>query len=591
MDSTSRLNDLRAEFRATSTQSMPIAGMIYWAIVAVAALYVTPNQLSLIALYGSGMIFPLGVLLDRLAGRKMRRSSTANPLTQLFIQSLGLVVLVWPLILIAARAAHNANLIVLGAAILMGIIWIPYGWAADDPVGLQHAIGRAVLAYSAYRFTPNPYKATAIALTVLLCYLYSLIRQRRPPQEAKSETLAPPSRALVHEPSMSGSDFVAPSQQKNFAWIWLGYTGFLFIQPIMEPSLFLWLGSLTAFAIFLGIFTGYVRAIGPGRAMRFWMIAATFILGLLCFPWNQGASTFFIYAACFLPFSIRSVRRVLELFLVECLLILAEGYFVDSRAHHGIFHIGWPNTGIAIFLVLIIGTGNIFFAQQKRADTKLRMAHDEIEQLAALAERERIARDLHDVLGHTLSVIVLKAELAGRLMERDPRRAASEIADVERTARTALTDVREAIGGYRSKGLAAEMEQARETLTAAGVALSFESPIPRLNPAEETVLALAVREAVTNIVRHARAQHCRMTFQTTDDGFHSLCVEDDGTGIAGSAQLYGNGLRGMRERVQSLGGRVTIRNANHNLETPGTSLIIELPTVPVALLATSCVNA
>ncbi|MFY9674080.1 MAG: hypothetical protein WB817_19170 [Terriglobales bacterium] len=180
MDSTSKLNDLRADFLATSTQSMPIAGVIFWGTLAIAALYVKPLQLSYIVLFGSGMIFPLGVMIDLLTTRKMKRSSTQNPVTQLFMQSLGLVVLVWPLVIIAARVAHDPNLIVLGGAILMGIIWIPYGWGADDPVGLQHAIGRSVFAYAAYLLAPNRYKATAISIVVLLSYLYSLIRMRRP---------------------------------------------------------------------------------------------------------------------------------------------------------------------------------------------------------------------------------------------------------------------------------------------------------------------------------------------------------------------------------------------------------------------------
>jgi hypothetical protein len=184
MDSTTKLNDLRDEFLATSTQAMPIAGMIYWSIVAVAPLYVKPNQLSYIVLFGSGMIFPFGVLIDRFTGRKMKRASAGNPVTQLFMQTLGLVVLVWPLVLIAARLAHNANLIVLGGAILMGIIWIPYGWAADDPVGLQHAIGRSALSYVGFLFAPDPYKATAISVAVVLSYLYSLIRMRKPRPES-----------------------------------------------------------------------------------------------------------------------------------------------------------------------------------------------------------------------------------------------------------------------------------------------------------------------------------------------------------------------------------------------------------------------
>jgi two-component system, NarL family, sensor histidine kinase DesK len=366
--------------------------------------------------------------------------------------------------------------------------------------------------------------------------------------------------------------------QSKWAYIWLAYVGFLFIDPILEPSLFKWVGSFVVLAIFLAIFAGYVRSTDEGRPTRFWMIAATFVLGLITFPWNPGASTFFVYAAAFLPFSIKSTQRVLALFLAESLIILAEGYVFHTSGH--LFYIAWPNVLIAIFLVLIIGTGNIFFAQQKRIDHKLRMANEEIEQLAAVAERERIARDLHDVLGHTLSVIVLKSELAGRLIERDPQRAAQEIADVEKTARTALSEVRQAIGGYRSQGLPAEMELARNTLQSAGVTLSCESPLPQLHAAEETVLCLAVREAVTNIVRHAQATHCRMRFTTSGDGFHSLLITDDG---AHPKLQEGNGLRGMRERVQSLGGRLSITT------DPGVTLLIELPQTSPHQLAAPCV--
>jgi signal transduction histidine kinase len=126
---------------------------------------------------------------------------------------------------------------------------------------------------------------------------------------------------------------------------------------------------------------------------------------------------------------------VLSLFVAESVIVLAEGYFFRIPGH--LFYIGWPNVLIAIFLLLLIGCSNIAFAEQKRADNKLRRAQEENLTLAAVAERERIARDLHDVLGHTLSVIVLKAELAGRLIEHDPQRAAHEISDVEKTARTA----------------------------------------------------------------------------------------------------------------------------------------------------------
>jgi two-component system sensor histidine kinase DesK len=353
---------------------------------------------------------------------------------------------------------------------------------------------------------------------------------------------------------------------RKWAWVWLAYTGFLFVEPIVNPSPRKWFATLAVFAIFLAIYAACVRSFDKGNRTRYWMIGAIFLLGLLTFPWNAGGSTFFIYAAAFLPFSLKSIPRVLVLFVLESAAILIESYIFSTRGHF--FYVSWPNAFFAIFLVLIIGGGNIIFAQQRRADVRLHRAQDEIEQLAALAERERIARDLHDVLGHTLSVIVLKAELAGRLLERDPQRAAAEIADVEKTARTALSEVREAIGGYRSQGLPAEMELARSTLHAAGVVLSCETPVPQLRAAEETVLCLAVREAVTNIVRHAQATHCRMRFTTSDDGYHALLIADDG---AHPKLQEGNGLRGMRERVKSLGGRLTIT------ADPGVTLLIELP--------------
>lgn len=161
---------------------MPIAGMLFWAVVAIAALHLNPNQLSLLVLFGSGTIFPVGILIDRLTQRRVTVASAANPVTQMFMQSLGLVALTWPLIILAARHAHDANLIVLGGAILMGIIWIPYGWAADDPVGLQHAIARSLLSYVAFVYVPSLYKATGIACVVVLAYLYALIRMKRPPR-------------------------------------------------------------------------------------------------------------------------------------------------------------------------------------------------------------------------------------------------------------------------------------------------------------------------------------------------------------------------------------------------------------------------
>ena len=282
-------------------------------------------------------------------------------------------------------------------------------------------------------------------------------------------------------------------------------------------------------------------------------------------PLNEpGGACFLIYTASLLAYAVPSLRWAFT-FMALDIGVMA----VEER----LLHFSLSSLFFTTFFAVVAGGANIIFAQKDRDNCKLRLKQEEVEALAAVAERERIARDLHDVLGHTLSLIVLKAELAGRLLDAGTlaaaTRARTELADVESTARTALAEVREAIGGYRARGLGAEIEAARRTLDAAGVALATEAaPAHGLSAAEETVLALALREAVTNIVRHARATHCRVRF-VSERGRHRLLVEDDGPH---AIEREGNGLRGMRERVESLGGSLELAREQ------GTRLLIELPT-------------
>jgi two-component system sensor histidine kinase DesK len=197
-----------------------------------------------------------------------------------------------------------------------------------------------------------------------------------------------------------------------------------------------------------------------------------------------------------------------------------------------------------------------------------------------VAERERIARDLHDVLGHTLSVIILKSELAGKLMERDPQRAGNEIREVEQISRQALSEVRDAIRGYRSRGLEAELAQAKSTLETAGVKAEWHAAKISLPALQESVLSMAVKEAVTNVVRHAQARNCSLRLEQQNGSCH-LEIEDDGRG---GFQHEGNGLRGMRERVEMLGGTL-----NRDSQA-GTRLTITLPLKEVAPKTEGCAN-
>jgi len=213
--------------------------------------------------------------------------------------------------------------------------------------------------------------------------------------------------------------------------------------------------------------------------------------------------------------------------------------------------------------------GNHHFAQNLRKQVQLRLSHDEVRRLAGMAERERIGRDLHDLLGHTLSLVALKSELAGKLIERDPLAARREIDDVARVSRDALSQVRRAVSGIRAAGLAAELASARLLLEYGGVRFRYDLGEVRIAPELETVLALAVREAVTNIQRHARARQASVVLQS-QGGQIRLRIEDDGRG---GVVAHGNGLSGMRERIESCGGQLKVQSSAGN----GTLVEIMLP--------------
>lgn len=176
---TQSLRELRADFLRTSTASMPMAGLIAWSALGLTALLVSARLSGTFALYIMALILPLAFVLERLRGRVLFSGGADNPLVQLFLASIAGIGVTVPVVIIGARAAHEPTLIVLGMAILAGVIWIPYGWAADDPVGLRHALARAVGCYAAFVLAPAPYRITAICGVVALAYLYSLARMKR----------------------------------------------------------------------------------------------------------------------------------------------------------------------------------------------------------------------------------------------------------------------------------------------------------------------------------------------------------------------------------------------------------------------------
>jgi two-component system sensor histidine kinase DesK len=203
------------------------------------------------------------------------------------------------------------------------------------------------------------------------------------------------------------------------------------------------------------------------------------------------------------------------------------------------------------------------------ANQQLSLAREQIARLAVGEERLRFARDLHDLLGHSLSVIALKSELAGRLIKTTPGLAAHEIEDIEKVARDALREVREAVTGYRQPALAAELAGAHEALTAAGIDYRVDQDHVPLPPAVEAVVAWTVREGVTNVMRHSQAKRCSVLI-INKDGQATVEVIDDGRG--GMPQP-GSGLRGLEERVRERGGSLTAEPLPHE----GFRLRVTLP--------------
>jgi two-component system sensor histidine kinase DesK len=346
--------------------------------------------------------------------------------------------------------------------------------------------------------------------------------------------------------------------RKDYGWVpyvWLIYLAGIPLNVwLSKAAAWVWAVSLLGIAVFLPL---YFLAYRLERRGRIWVIAGVTLLGVLTAPVNPGASVYFIYAGAFVGlmgdtrFTLRAVAVLILVLAGESLLLRLTPYFWVPAAIFG------P----------LIGAINTSWTQRQQAQRRLIQAQEEVERMAKVAERERIARDLHDLLGHTLSVVVLKSELASKLAETDPPRAVAEIRDVERIARQALAEVRSAVRGYSTRSFRTEVAQAETALQAAGVKVTCSVMETGIPPSHEGVLALILREAVTNVIRHARATSCELSLRLAD-GLCRLEIRDNGCGHSGPE---GAGLAGIRSRVEALGGRFQRETGS------GTALIVTLP--------------
>lgn len=324
----------------------------------------------------------------------------------------------------------------------------------------------------------------------------------------------------------------------------------VFIVPMFTPRGYdlQWLGlTLVSYPVFLALFAGALLL--PERRSP-WCALGMIALCIALLPWYIAGLSYFVFGCVFLgALSRTSVwRYVLALIVFNAVLMTWARTLGYPWAA-----LGWmPVTTVMIGLLVQVDR------MKHKQDAALRLSHDEVRRLAAVGERERIGRDLHDLLGHTLSMVALKADLAARLVERDPGGAQREIGEVGGIARDALAQVRQAVSGIRAAGLAAELASARLLLETDGIAFEYRLDDAvagaGLTPEAETALAMTLREAVTNLQRHARATSAQALFSREGDAIR-LQISDDGRG---GAIVPGNGLSGMRERIESIGGRLRI---------------------------------
>ena len=325
--------------------------------------------------------------------------------------------------------------------------------------------------------------------------------------------------------------------------IWLAITG----QAVVDGSEST---ASTAVGIALVVVFGLAFLIGAPvawstpRRFRMLVPAALLALSFCFFPWvGWNVTASWTYVGVLVGMSILSWGVTMSAILGLGAVALVAGGMTS----------GW--TEEILWLPAIIVSISLMMAAFGRttvAMTQLRNTQAQLESLAVERERNRVGRDLHDILGHSLTVITVKAELAGRLIDVDPGRARTEIGEVEDLARGALADVRATAAGFRGVNVSGELAAARSALVAAGIVADLPSSTDVVPADHRELVGWVVREGVTNVVRHSGATLCRIVFRPRE-----VEVADDGIGPSGAASTS-TGLAGLRERVESSGARMSI---------------------------------
>ena len=344
----------------------------------------------------------------------------------------------------------------------------------------------------------------------------------------------------------------------RWGWLAAGIWLFYLSQPLEEildhqhgPTRVLGLVTVILFAAsYLGFF-GWIRWVGLGAGglptwQRLAYLAGMLTLCLLMLPSaGQKALTCLVYIAAIAMMAL-DIR--LAVVIVALLLGAAE---LSMRVVPG-----WTDDGSYGFAIFLGALAVFGLRRAIQRSIELNATRKDMAELAVQEERNRFARDLHDILGHSLTVITVKAELAGKLIAANPERAAAEVADVESLARAALADVRAAVAGYRELSLAGELVSARAALQAAEIKADLPTTIDEVPEEIRELFAWVIREGVTNVVRHSGAKRCTIKLSATQ-----IEVIDDGKGPTPGGGASGHGLVGLRERADQAGASVQVGQA------------------------------
>ncbi|WP_219835162.1 sensor histidine kinase [Paenibacillus sp. R14(2021)] len=362
-----------------------------------------------------------------------------------------------------------------------------------------------------------------------------------------------------------------------FTMVWLIYLVFplvsLFKQPLPEL-----IEGLVVIAVFIVLYIcGYLYE----RTRLFAVLGLIFITLLFCLKLDASG----IYLA-FYPTPIIGLLKSRRQTIIGYAALIA--LFAFDLVHWQVYLDQDQLVQLlpAMFVMLVMPIGFKLGKRSKELRQKLNLANEEIARLSKNEERQRISRDLHDTLGHTLSLITLKSELAEKLITKHPERATQEVKDIQATSRAALKQVRELVSGMNAVTIRLEVDHAKQILAAAGILLEqrgdLDSPIP--SPLIDNILGMCLRESVTNVVKHSRAGLCRVELQR-EAGSLLLTIEDNGVGLlkkngeGEQALSTCNGMKGMRDRLKLIEGVLAIEPVSSG---QGTRLVFTVPVVEKA---------